>query len=177
MADFTTISDVKAYLGITSATDDALLTRLIAAASQWIRSNLNRDITSQAYTDKLDGTGTSRVILSQFPVTAVTSVTVDGTDQAASNIAFRDATVALTDGTKFTKGFANVVVTYTAGYATTPGDIAQACIELVAWRYKEKDRIGHASKTIAGEVVAFQTQDVPNDVKTLLNNWRKVVPV
>ena len=42
------------------------------------------------------------------------------------------------------------------------------------FRSKEKDRIGHSSKTVNGETVAFQTSDVPADVKTLMNNWRKV---
>ena len=57
-----------------------------------------------------------------------------------------------------------MIVTYTAGYAATPPEIAQACIELVCLRYKERDRIGQVSKNLAGEVVAFSQKDMPADV-------------
>ena len=69
--------------------------------------------------------------------------------------------------------FQNVAVTYTAGFAATPPEIEQACIELVALRYKERDRIGHVSKGIAGETVTFQQKDMPPDVQTLLDQYRR----
>ena len=66
---------------------------------------------------------------------------------------------------------------YSAGFAATPPEIEQACIELVTLRYKERDRIGQVSKNLAGEVVAFQQKDVPPDVATLLDQYRNLVPV
>lgn len=176
-ADFTTLDDVKKYLNVTIPADDALLTQLISAASAWIRSYLNRDITQGTYTEVLDGTGSTRQMVGQYPVTAVTSLTVDGNAVDPSGVAMRGTLLIRTDGEVFPEGFANVAVNYTAGYASVPGDIAQNCTELVAWRYKERDRIGQASKTAGGqETVSYQTKDVPDDVKTSLNNWRKVVP-
>jgi hypothetical protein len=73
----------------------------------------------------------------------------------------------------FSRGFQNVVVGYTAGYAATPPEIEQACIELVALRYKERDRIGQASKNLAGEVVSFAQKDMPADVQTMLAQYRR----
>jgi hypothetical protein len=59
-----------------------------------------------------------------------------------------------------------------------PGDIEQAAIETVAWRYKEKSRIAEATKSLGGsETISFQTTDVPADVKTSLANWRRVAPI
>ena len=78
---------------------------------------------------------------------------------------------------KFYTGVGNVVVNYTAGYAAAPSDLEQACIELVAWRFRERERLGLASKSLqtGGEVESYQTTDVPASVRTNLNNWKKVV--
>ncbi len=175
--DLTTLENAKQYLGLTAAADDTLLGRLITAASAWIKSFLNRDVLETAYLDTFDGTGTPKLMLPQYPITSLTSVTVDGVAVDLATLVFRGAVLTRTDGAIFPMGYGNVAVSYKAGFTAIPADIEQACVEIVGWNYKVRDRIGHASKTIQGEVVAFQTQDIPNQAKTLLNNWRKVVPV
>ena len=183
--DLTTLANVKAYLSPPLATtaDDALLSRLITAASQFIQSWLNRTIASASYTDTRNGTGGMRLFLRNRPVTAIASVTVDGVAIAASSPAptgagylFDDSSVYLV-GHCFTKGVQNVVIQYSAGYAAVPPEIEQACIAFVVLRYKERDRIGQVSKNLAGEVVSFQQKDMPPDVATLLDQYRNVVPV
>ena len=182
--DLTTLANVKAYLSPPLATtaDDALLTRLITAASQFIQSWLNRTIALAAYADTRNGTGGTRLFLRNRPVVSVASVSVDGTaiaPAAAPNAAgylFDDSSIYLI-GSCFTKGAQNVVVGYSAGFAATPPEIEQACIALVCLRYKERDRIGQASKNLAGEVVSFQQKDMPADVATLLDQYRNLVPV
>jgi hypothetical protein len=77
----------------------------------------------------------------------------------------------------FTRRPQNVVITYTAGYTTTPPDIAQACIELVARHYRERTRIGEVSKALGtGETVTFSQKDMSDSVKTLLSQYRAVMP-
>ena len=66
---------------------------------------------------------------------------------------------------------------YVAGYATIPYDIRQACVELVSIRYKEKDRVGLTSKALAGETTSYNVKDMPDHVKTILKQYRNVVPV
>jgi uncharacterized phiE125 gp8 family phage protein len=173
--DLTTQEAVKLYLGLTSATDDALIASLVTSASAWVKSYLNRDILEGTYSEVRDGTGTSRLMVGQYPITDVISLTVDGMAVDLTTIVYRGAMLIRTDGATFASGYGNVSVTYKAGYAAVPADIGQAVVKMAAWAYKEKDRLGHSSKTVQGEVVAFQTQDMPNDVKTLLNNWRNVV--
>jgi hypothetical protein len=71
-----------------------------------------------------------------------------------------------------------VIVTYTAGYMTTPPDVAQACIELVCQRYRERTRIGEVSRALGGgETVTFSQKDMSDDVKLLLAQYRLVAPV
>jgi hypothetical protein len=67
-------------------------------------------------------------------------------------------------------------VAYTAGYADVPPDLEQACLELASMRFKERDRIGHSSAVMAGQQVNFIIKDMPADVATILQQYRKVVP-
>ena len=183
--DLTTLANVKAYLSppLTATADDALLARLITASSQFIQSWLNRIIAVASYSDTRSGSGGMRLFLRNRPVLSVTSVTIDGaaipasgpTPNAAGYL-FDDSSVYLI-GYWFTKGVQNVIVQYSAGYAATPPEIEQACIALTALRYKERDRIGQASKSVAGEVISFQQKDMPADVATLLDQYRNVVPL
>lgn len=62
-------------------------------------------------------------------------------------------------------------------YMYTPPEIEQACIELISLRYRERSRIGENSKSIGGETVSFNVKDFPEGVKTILNNYRRVISV
>jgi hypothetical protein len=175
--DMTTLDRVKRYLKITQASAaDAVLQDLITSASAWIKSYLNRDILQATYTETLDGTGTRMITVGQYPVTALTALTVNSQDLMAYAVTDGRRAIRLkSGGGVFTKDLANVVVTYTAGFVTTPADLEQACVELVAWRFTESGRVQQVSKSIQGEVVAYSMAAAPANVITILNNWRKVV--
>jgi hypothetical protein len=184
--DLTTLADVKAWLQTGQAafptTDDALLTRLIASASQYIQTWLNRQIASASYLETRDGTGGCRLQFACFPVTVVMWLTIDGqavsaaASATAAGYSFSPTQLSLR-GYTFNRGAQNVVIAYTAGYSTTPPDIAQACIELVALRYRERTRIGELSRSLGGaETVAYSQKDMSDSTKTLLQQYRLVVP-
>lgn len=182
MPDLTTLADLKAYAQITGTADDAVLQSMITAYSAAARSFCNRDFTSQDYSITRDGRGTTMMQLPQFPVTAVSSVIVDGRPIAAQSAfglpgyRFTDTAVIL-DGFCFTRGFGNVHVAFTAGYASVPADVAEAVNEWIALRYKERDRIGFASKVLAGETVTFITKAMPDSVKMALSQLRSIAPL
>lgn len=182
MSDLTTLANVKAWMGLTGNQDDALLSRLIAAASAYIETWTNRTFAAKQYSEVRDGTGGQRLVFADYPVTAVASVVVNGNPIPASptpsDAGYRfDSIRLMLTGYQFSRGLGNVELTYTAGYASIPPEIEQACIELVALRYKERDRIGHQSKSLAGETVTFMIRDFPDSVRTILANYRKVVPL
>lgn len=184
MADLTTLANAKQWLGLpeVSTDDEALLTRLISSASEFIQTWLNRDIASQDYNEARDGTGGNRLVFAEYPVTAVSSVVVDGRPIPRAvdvvSIGYRfDSQQIILNGYVFTKGWSNVQLAYTAGFAAVPMEIEQACIELVSLRFKERDRIGHQSKSLAGETVTFFIKDMPDSVRTILNNYKRVVPL
>jgi hypothetical protein len=187
--DLTTLADVKTWLrtgqNAFPDTDDALLSRLITATSQFIQTWLKRQIAPSDWQEVRDGTGGQRLTLANFPVTAVLSLSVDGLQIPpapagggfGAGYVFTPTELALR-GYVFTRRAQNVIVTYTAGYPATPPDVAQACIELVCQRYRERSHIGEASRALGGaEIVSFSQQDMSADVKLLLAQYRLVTPV
>lgn len=186
--DLTTLGDVKVWLktgqNAFPDTDDALLTRLIGAASQFIQNWLGRQIASGDWLEVRDGTGGTRLVFASTPVSAVLSLSIDGLaippapDDGGfgAGYVFTPSELALR-GYVFTCRTQNVIVAYTAGYATTPPDIAQACIEMVCRRYRERSRIGESGRSISGgEAVTFSPRDLGADIRLLLAPYRIVAP-
>ena len=205
--DLRTLADVKAWLQTGQSafptTDDALLTRLITAASQFIQTWLNRQIPSQDWIEIRDGIGSAlgphdmRYQFAAFPVIAVSLVVVNGlailpisaSPPAPPGIAAL-STFATQAGYLFTptqlviRGYVVprkagcVTLRYTAGYAVTPPELAQACIELVALRYRERSRIGEVARAIGGgETVSYSQKDMSDSIKTLIQQYRIVAPI
>jgi hypothetical protein len=186
--DLATLADVKAWLqtgqSAFPATDDGLLTRLITAASQYIQTWLNRGIAISDYMEIRDGTGGQRLQFACLPVSAVWSLTIDGIvippapiSGEAAGYVFSPTQLAVR-GFYFTRGAQNIAITYTAGYLTTPSDLSQACIELVALRYRERTRTGEISKALGGgETVSYSQRDMSASISTLLQQYRAVAPI
>ena len=188
--DLCALADVTAWLQTGQnpfpAVDDALLARLITAASQFIESWLQRQIAVGDWIEVRDGNGGQRLAFANFPVSQVWSLSIDGlnippalspggiTGGFGAGYVFSPTELALR-GYVFTRRAQNVSVTYTAGYASVPADIAQACIELVCQRYRERTRIGEVSKSLmSGETVTFSQKDMSDDIKSLLSQYRAV---
>jgi hypothetical protein len=179
MVDLTTVDAVKKYLGITSASDDSLLASLITAASGYIQTFINRVFEVQEYVDKFSGHGNNTWMLRNYPCKTVSIVTINGNTiyPAATATGFGyvyDDISVTVRGHAFLKGALNCAITYQAGYDNVPAEIAQACIELVSLRYKEKDRIGLISKGLAGETISYSQNDMSTAIKTILLNYKKI---
>ncbi|MEI8032776.1 MAG: head-tail connector protein [Chlorobiaceae bacterium] len=178
MATLASIDDVKTFVNITTDGDDELLNSLITAESAFILSWIGRSFETQSYTDLFGGNGGTEHVFRSYPVVSVSSLTIDGVSvpEAAT---IQDSGYMVYDnrlllfGYQFAWGSWNCQLIYTAGQ-TVPEDVRQACVELVGYRYKNRERIGLASKGIAGETTAYMTKDMPDHVRSLLNRHRKV---
>jgi hypothetical protein len=130
----TTLERTKDWIGVTTSNDDVFLTRLVDEVSRFILTYLQRPTLFQnGFTDIIDGTGHKRQTLRHWPVTAVSSVTVDGNSISAissgSSTGFTvDAWDGLPPGTPqavtlrgyhYCSGLSNVNITYTAGFSVT----------------------------------------------------------
>jgi uncharacterized phiE125 gp8 family phage protein len=185
MTDLVTLADVKSYGGITTAEGDALLKRLITAASVAAEMYFGRSVLSASYTAVMDGNGAALLQLPQYPITAVSSLKIDNVAKVASTsygdggYLFRGREIFFRDGTRFTRAIGNVEVAYTAGYATIPSDLSQAICEVVVTNYKTKDSLGWSSKSLAGETISINLSLKAYSERCLevLNDYRNVLPL
>lgn len=182
MADLTTLESVRAYMGGASTVDDALIGQLIGAYSAAVLAFLNRQIVSGPVETWRDGHGGRMLTLPEYPVTAIELLEIDGQaippQAGIGQAGYRfTSTQIVLDGYIFTAGIANVHIRFTAGHGSVPADIEQAVNELVALRYKERDRIGHRSKSLAGETVTFVTAALPESARAMLAPWQQVAPI
>ncbi len=179
--DLTTVDKLRSWLNLTGEKDDVLLASLVTAASAFAENWMTRLILSASYVETLDGNASDRMILKQYPITAVSSVIVDGYSlpvSTAYNVAgyqFDDIGIYLI-GYQFTRARRNVQISYTAGYASVPLDLEQAVIEICAQRYRERDRIGLVSKGLAGETTSFSQRDMSEGARSVLQYYQRVFP-
>lgn len=62
-------------------------------------------------------------------------------------------------------------------YSFVPAAIGEACCQWVAERFRYQDRVGSRSKSLAGEVVAFDRSPIPPELLPILQPYRSVAPV
>jgi hypothetical protein len=145
--DLTTLQNLQTYLGIAAPPPtDEQLAGMISRVSGMIRAFLARpSLTSQTYTRLFDGTGTGRLMLPDWPVTAVSSLIIGARTYTQApnpgpsfgnaaplppawggyrfapwdgNAPGRPVTIELLGPDLFCRDSNNVLVTYTAGYLT-----------------------------------------------------------
>lgn len=182
----TTLAKVKAWLGETSNAKDTLLESLIKSCSAEISNAVNRNLEQASYTEIIDGNGRNRVTLKNWPISVVLSVNVHGklfdvlepADFTSTGVKVSGRCLVC-QNVVFEKGLANVIVEYVAGYDPVPEDLDQACVELVTHRFKNErgDKQGVSSKSLAGETISFSHKALPESVRSVLNDYKNVVPV
>ena len=178
-ADLCLLADLKLWLNIPGNTDDGLLQRLLTTVSVCMQNWMNRAIPSASYTETRDGSGTDTFLLSNRPVTAVSSVIVCGQvvlpslDGIQAGYVFGDMGVYLI-GATFPRGRRNVQVAYTGGFAIVPFDLAQACIEQAAYQYRAKSHIGQTGTGMGPEHISFSERDFTPGTKTLMQQYKSV---
>lgn len=71
----------------------------------------------------------------------------------------------------------NTAASVTIRYSYVPADIEQVCIELLALGFAGKDRTGVSSKAVGGETISYLQKDMTSNMKTLLYQYRNVLPL
>jgi hypothetical protein len=191
---------VKRLLAAHGAFSDELIADQLAAASNMARNWCNRQFSSATYTDEAyDGDGENELMLNEFPVTALTSVRA--LDESADEVALvvaddvimtaRDAqmgririnprsTTALFR--RFPQGEANVLVTYTAGFAEIPDAVqegvalwaADLCLQLKRDPSVASETLGkhsYTNRTASGSSFSGRAEP-PDNVKLALGYYR-----
>jgi IPT/TIG domain-containing protein len=197
LEDLTTLAAMKAFIqnmAPTPTPDDNLIQAMISAASADIlwrtgRSSFNRIST---FTERYDGSGSNTLYLNERPITAVISLQVgtqvippslDGLkygfiiDQDGANIAIVGTTAFANLAGWFWRGTQNVLVSYTAGYDSTPFDIEEACQMIVTQNFGRRGYVDQMSKALpqGGGTINFLTRlDIPPYAKKAIGNYKRM---
>src|SRR5512144_729853 len=167
---------------------DANVLNAAAHVAAVIERYVGTSFVPRTYTETYAG-GDSSIVLRQPYVLSITSVTQNGVS-IADSITYTDGvlehrgTGAYGTPTRWTWGRRNIVVTYTAGYSTTPpADIAEAA--MLATRFhlltlNTKSTISDRAQSIQNEFgnvsLAFASAQSPfglPEVDAVLAGWRE----
>ena len=195
----TTLAIVKTELGITGATEDTYLERMINAASDRIENYCSRAFFKE--TGKIEnvaGFGGVYLLVSKAPLLAITSITFDGNTVASADYEIHDADV----GSIYRKGgwhwttarLKDITqppmpgherklykVTYDGGYETPeqggtrtlPFDLEDACVQMVASRFRGKGRDPNIkSEKLLSWSATYGASELPSSVTSILNRHR-----
>jgi hypothetical protein len=202
--DLLNLSDLKDWLSIPSSNsnDDTILDRLITAVSNQIYSRLSRPALGftipSSFDEVRDGSGTVSMITRNFPISAVSGLTIDGIpiplspDGVQPGYVFDNYTVMLVGGGYyswqrndigsmspygvFRSGKQNVTISYTSGYPQVPGDLEQYALEICALRYMNRKRIGLKSNSSkAGESSTFSNAEEAEALMLQIENRYRIV--
>jgi len=182
--DLCTLADLKAWLPNQGNNDDVTLQSLITNASLQVLQFIDRPHILASVlgnlTETYDGNDSDRLLPRQFPIIAVTGVTIDGVpiQQATTPTTagfLWDLRRVLLRGFRFCRGVQNIQLSYSAGYSGVPLDLRQAAIEAFALAYRQRVRIGEKSNSMNGQVtIAFDMSDVPPRSMTVFNQYRRL---
>lgn len=181
--DLTTLTKVKAYLGISNTDDDTLLEALIDSVSEAVEHYCGRQFAQAERTEYHDGLGASSLVLRCRPISAITQIYDDpsqmfsessGVDASRYVFYPEEGIVELTGGS-FADGRRNVKIIYTAGFATVPPAVEQAANILVGHFFNRGHQGGDgvASESLGAYTVSYNEAEWPASAKGLLE-YREV---
>ena len=197
MADLITVQEYKDAEGIRGDNNDDRLAILVPQVSDLAKkycgtSFIDYYSSTKTETFNISDNYTSFVVMSETPITSVTSVkerdnptssyetltnTTDYYIDTASDSIFR----VDSDGNRkaFKKGFGAVEVVYNAGYSATPSDLKLALFDLVKYylkdEHKQRMTLGGATVQNQGSAGLRTSTDFPDHIKRVLDLYRVII--
>jgi hypothetical protein len=182
---WTTVAACKVQLGITDTTQDAFLESLVNRSYKILETFLGRKMKEADYVEYYDGPddeSPDTLLLNQWPIIEVESIHDDlerlfGSDSliAASDMVIykeRGLVKLFRNQSCFQRGAQNIKVAYTAGYATMPGDLEDAAIQMVEHMYNRSRTNGFDSASLGGKSETYDKAEIPAAVKRTLRNYK-----
>lgn len=176
-----TKAEYKAYAGISSTNDDAVIDLLIPKVSELVKSVCRRtfkDWVEDAKVEYFDG-GMAAYVPLESPLIAVASLEYSE-DYGATYTALTEFTnyvVVKSDetirliGEDFPVALNGFKLTYTAGYETLPEDLKIAVLDLIKY-YIKNDAAIHSSKAPGTNTVQIEyvtTTSLPAHIRRVLD--------
>lgn len=182
---WTTVADCKAQLGITDSTQDAFLESLVNRSYKILETWLGRKMKAADYTEYYDGPDDEypdQILLNQFPLNSIASLHDDldrnfGSDMLVSSTDYvlykeRGIVRLFRNQACFQKGIQNIKIVYNAGYTTIPGDLADACIQMVEHMFNRARTGGFDTASLGGKSETYDKDEIPAAVKRTLRHYK-----
>jgi hypothetical protein len=187
--DLTDIDTALAWLGLPNDDGIGTVAKLVTAISTQIQQFLSRTIAVASYSKAFNGRGGQMLMLPDYPLVSVSSVSVNGSaipvrSGATPGYVFSEKTIYLDPPYRFTKGFQNVAVAYRAGYEQVPPDIERACLEWLKIANEapaanvSMERAGDHEQRFEAQVTKFGrgTIPMPPTIFAMLQPYCRVAP-
>lgn len=186
--DLVVIGDVNTFLGETTSNNAAVLGALITGVSTMVQTYCDDPFLTTTYDMIFSGWNSTSAPVPYGPLTDVNFVNVDGMSVPAcpaNNAAVypqygyswnADEQLVRLSGCRFTRGDNNCEINYTAGYANqaaVPLDLQYAVWKLVGLAFKGRTRLGKGSESLGGRMTAAYLESWPDDVKLILNLYKR----
>ena len=167
-----TLAEYKAYVGITSSSQDTVINTIIPKVSELTKSICRRsfiDYVDDTKTETLSG-GDTKLVLSEYPLLAVSSVEysedygntyvslIEFTDYAVDN---EDGSIVAITSTGFPKKVNGYKIAYNAGFSIILEDLKIAVLDLISYYLKSdmavKSQRNAGSNTVQVEYITKNT--------------------
>lgn len=198
MSELTTTQKVKDYLGISSATNDTVITELVKNISSQIEIFCNRSFGSTTYTQVFDvECGDSKIFLKSYPIITLNSVKYRaGSWGNPVYVSFNENDYLenpeegkISFAMKFPDLERYIEVNYVGGYLinfsnqdditqhTLPRDLTQIATEMVGQTFQTRKSQGILSESTEGQSITYNTgnsRDLTKsgDFRDRLNRYR-----
>lgn len=177
-----TLAEYKAYMGISSTTNDSITNSLIPAISELVKTLCRRTFVDYINTSKVEVfRGGDALILSESPLLAVSDVeySPDYGNNYISLIEYTnyvidtviEQVIPLNSVGTFPIRPNGYRVTYTAGYPVLPPDFKLAVFDLITY-YSRNDAAVHSTKAVGANKVQIEyiiTTNLPAHIKRVLD--------
>ncbi len=186
----TQLSTVKARLGLTTTSDDGILTNMITAVSARFDQICRRTFARTVDATQEFNADDTEIAPMAYPLESVGSFALK-TSEVSGWIAVspdpdylvrRDCVISLTVrlGTwrqtarvTYTGGYVLPGTTPSAGQTALPSDVEQACVEQVAYWYQNRANLGLTSLTVSADYKKFATLDLLAGVQAVLSGYER----
>lgn len=188
------LEDALDFLKLSSPKEEeeTILEALCDEISEAIEDYCGRKFESQSLTEDYDGLGTRILMLQQYPIVSVTTVTRTKVDAADTQVVVASTEYNINsepgillmhqinhvDSSVWVKGEQNYAIVYVAGYSADdmPKAIVNACKQWIAvvFQKAKHNLFAIQSSNIGDETINYLNEAMPPMVKSMLTKHRKL---
>lgn len=176
MPNIVTLAEAKEHLNVTGTAQDAEITAFVDAATAFVERHIG-PVVEQTVTETVTPTSSGLIFLSA-PVISITSMTAAYGHPGTYTVADwfpKKRSIVIGYGKDAGHPTWPLTIVYVGGYAAVPGDIKQATLDYIKWRWMSQ-RGATPLPTMGGDEFAMApTSTVPYKVMEVIDGYRQTV--